>query len=195
MGSSSRTAAARTCSCTRPRSSAPACAASWRAKRCPSTPRKTAAPARPRWPISRPRDRENLIGLPTESRPLQGGFSAYWSAREYLDRDWKMAAFKGDDFNEKLSAAANAKKALLDKFRARPGPDDPAVREREEARRSVVAAREERAAERERAREAEAARLAAEQVAREAEAARVAAEQAARVAAEKAEREEREKAL
>ena len=56
-----------------------------------------------------------------------------------------MSAFKNDDdFNERLSTAAKAKQALLEKFRARPKADDPAAAERHAARL---------------AREAEAARL------------------------------------
>jgi hypothetical protein len=93
-----------------------------------------------------------------------------------------------DDFNERLSAAAKAKQALLEKFRARPKPDDPAVIEREAARLATSQAREQRAAERKAARDAETRRL-------EEEAARKAAEEAARKAAEEAERVAQERAL
>ena len=48
-----------------------------------------------------------------------------------------MNAFKNDNFNDRLAAAANAKKAALERFRAaRPGPDDPAVLERQAARKA-----------------------------------------------------------
>ena len=95
-----------------------------------------------------------------------------------------MTAYKDKDFGERLSAAAAARKATLERFRAKPGPDDPAVAERRAARQALVVAREARVAEREAARKAEAAREAA----REAEAARQAAEQTDRDAALEAER-------
>jgi len=100
-----------------------------------------------------------------------------------------MSAFKNDDdFNERMSTAAKARQALLEKFRARPKPDDPAVVERQAARLATRLARDARAAERKAAREAEAARL-------QAEAARQAAEEAARKAAAEAEQAVREAAL
>ena len=77
----------------------------------------------------------------------------------------KSNAYKNDDFNNRLTSAAQAKNALLERFRARPGPDDPAVIARREAQAAVEAAREVRVAERKAAREAEAIRLAAEQAA------------------------------
>jgi Family of unknown function (DUF6481) len=74
-----------------------------------------------------------------------------------------MSAFKNDDdFNERLSTAAKAKQALLEKFRARPKADDPAAAERQAARLATSLARVARIAERKAAREAEAARLQAE---------------------------------
>jgi Family of unknown function (DUF6481) len=46
-----------------------------------------------------------------------------------------MSAFKkSDDFSERLSTAAKAKQASLEKFRARPRADDPAVAEQQAAR-------------------------------------------------------------
>src|ERR1700675_2158130 len=93
-----------------------------------------------------------------------------------------MSAFKNDDdFNERLSTAAKAKQALLEKFRARPKADDPAAAERQAARLATSLARDARIAERKAAREAEAARL-------QAEAIRQAAEDAARKATAEAER-------
>lgn len=91
-------------------------------------------------------------------------------------------------FQDRLSAAAQAKKALLEKAKAKLNADDPATLERRAAREAVVKARNERIA----AKEAE--RLAAE-AARKAEEERIAAEKAAIAAAEKAEREAREAAL
>jgi hypothetical protein len=97
-----------------------------------------------------------------------------------------MAIYKGDNFIDRMSVAANAKRATLERFRARPGPNDPTVVERQAARQAVSNAREARAAARHAARHADAVRQAAEEAARvaeqaagEAEEARRAAEQAA----------------
>jgi hypothetical protein len=79
----------------------------------------------------------------------------------------KSNVYKNDDFNNRLTSAAQAKNALLERFRARPGPDDPAVIARREAQAAIEAAREVRVAERKVAREIEARRLAAEQAALE----------------------------
>ena len=75
----------------------------------------------------------------------------------------KSSTYKNDDFNNRLTSAAAAKTALLERFRARPGPDDPAVIARRAAQAEIEAARDVRAAERKVAREAEAIRQAAEQ--------------------------------
>ncbi len=86
-----------------------------------------------------------------------------------------MAGFKDPKFSDRLSAAADAKKAAMEKFRAAvPKPDDPAVIERVAAQQAIIEAREARVAIRQTAREAEAARVAAEQ-------ARLAEEAAAKV--------------
>ncbi len=74
-----------------------------------------------------------------------------------------MGSHKGDDFRERGNAAANARKAAVEKFRAQPSADDPVVLERQAALRATREARELRAAERKASREAEAARLVAEQ--------------------------------
>jgi Family of unknown function (DUF6481) len=86
--------------------------------------------------------------------------------------------YKENTVSDRLKNSADAKKALLEKFRAQPGADDPIVLARTAERRAIADAREKRIAEREAAREAEARRLAAEQAAREAEARRLAEEQA-----------------
>jgi hypothetical protein len=99
-----------------------------------------------------------------------------------------MSAKNDDDFNERLSTAAKAKQALLEKFRARPKADDPAAAERNAARLAVSLARDARIAERKAAREAEAVRV-------QAEAIRHAAEDAARKAAAEAEQAAQELAL
>lgn len=105
-----------------------------------------------------------------------------------------MPGFKDNNFNERSQAAAKARQAMLERFRAQPGPDDPAVIALREKQRQIAEAREQRAAERRAAREAEAARLRAEeaarlleQKAREAEAAKLAVEAAARELARQAE--------
>jgi hypothetical protein len=99
-----------------------------------------------------------------------------------------MSGFKdSDDFNERLSTAAKAKQATLEKFRARARADDPAVLERQAARLATSQARDARKAARvaEITRsEEEAIRHAAEEAARKAT---VAAEEAARKAAAEAE--------
>lgn len=97
-----------------------------------------------------------------------------------------MPAFKDNNFSERSTAAAKARKAMVERFRAQPGPDDPAVIAQRAAQQEIAEARDRRAAERKAAREVEAARLRAEeaarlveQKAREAEAARLKIEQAA----------------
>ncbi|PPQ36124.1 hypothetical protein SAMN06265338_1011060 [Rhodoblastus acidophilus] len=59
-----------------------------------------------------------------------------------------MAMFKGASFQDRQKAIAEAKKALLEKFMARPAADDPVVLQREAERRAIAVAREARAAER-----------------------------------------------
>jgi hypothetical protein len=72
-----------------------------------------------------------------------------------------MSGFKrNDDFNERLGTAAKAKQASLEKFRARPRADDPAVTEQQAARLATSQARDARKA----ARAAETARLQAEEI-------------------------------
>ncbi|MGI9425584.1 MAG: DUF6481 family protein [Hyphomicrobiaceae bacterium] len=83
-----------------------------------------------------------------------------------------MRAFKDKNLVERLQNAAQAKQALLEKFKARPGPDDPIVKERRAKRQAIAAAREARA------RERESAKIRAEQERAELEA-REEAEQAA----------------
>ena len=105
-------------------------------------------------------------------------------------------------FDDRLNAAANAKKAELEKFRARSGANDPASADRQAARQAVGAARDARAAERNAARLAGIAReadeqavrdaaAAAEQEARDAEIAKQAADDVVRQAERKAARDAR----
>src|SRR5579871_320269 len=87
-------------------------------------------------------------------------------------------SFKDPNFGDRLGAAANAKKAALEQFRAKAA--DPALAERQAARQAAQIARDARDAERRKARQEAEARAAAEKAAQEA--ARQ-AEQAAREAA------------
>jgi hypothetical protein len=98
-----------------------------------------------------------------------------------------MSGFKDSDFVERRSAAAKARQAALEKFRAAPGPGHPAFAEREAARQAVQAARDVRAAQREIAKKQREVEI-AEGVARDAQADRQAAERASRDAAEQAQR-------
>jgi Family of unknown function (DUF6481) len=103
-----------------------------------------------------------------------------------------MKGFKEKNFNDRLSAAAAARQAALERFRSRPGPDDPDVIKRREERLAIARAREMRAAERRVAKEAEAAvraeQEARERVEREAREKREAIEKMIREAGEAAER-------
>ena len=79
-----------------------------------------------------------------------------------------MNNFKGTSFDDRLSTAANAKKAELEKFRARSGTNDPAFAEQQAARRAISVARDVRTAERNVSRLASVAHEAAENAARDA---------------------------
>jgi Family of unknown function (DUF6481) len=100
-----------------------------------------------------------------------------------------MNGYKQNGFLDRRATAEAAKKAMLERFRAQPGADDPAVAERQRARQLIVEAREARTKAREEARITREREL-AEQKARD----EALAAQAAQEAAELAEREEREMA-
>jgi hypothetical protein len=105
-----------------------------------------------------------------------------------METDSMSGLKDSDDFNERLSTAAKAKQATLEKFRARARADDPAVLERQAARLATSQGRDARKAARvaEITRsEEEAIRHAAEEAARKAS---VEAEEAARKAAAEAEK-------
>lgn len=89
-----------------------------------------------------------------------------------------MAIFREKDFAERRTAANDARKALLEKYKAKPAADDPAVLARQAERKAILQARE--------IREAEKARLKQERLVREAAEAeaRLLAEEEARVKAE-----------
>jgi len=92
------------------------------------------------------------------------------------------------NFDDRIGAAAAAKKAVLERFLARPKADDPAMLEQQAALKAIADARDARAAERKALKEAEAARVAAELAAKRAEEERLAAEVKARAAAAEQER-------
>ena len=107
-----------------------------------------------------------------------------------------MSSNKDQQFTERLSTAASARKAMLEKFKARRTTDDPAARERRADQEELRAARGTRVAEREAARRAKQEQLSAERLAHKAaeREQRLAQEeqrlaQEAREAAERAERE------
>uniref|UniRef100_UPI001E46A163 DUF6481 family protein n=1 Tax=Roseomonas rosulenta TaxID=2748667 RepID=UPI001E46A163 len=55
-----------------------------------------------------------------------------------------MQGLKRDDHNSRREAAEKARKAMMERFRAQPRPDDPVVQERLAAQRAVAEAREAR---------------------------------------------------
>ncbi|MDH6230936.1 vacuolar-type H+-ATPase subunit I/STV1 [Mesorhizobium soli] len=106
-----------------------------------------------------------------------------------------MAIYREKDFTERRNAATEAKKALLERFKARPDEDDPEVQARKAERQAILEARAIREAEKARLKREKLAREAAEKAVRqaaEAEARRVAEEAAAaeraRLEAEETER-------
>src|SRR5262245_31984039 len=103
-----------------------------------------------------------------------------------------MKGFKEKTFADRLHEAATARKAALERFRARPAADDPEVVKRREERKALGAAREAREAERRAGKEAEAAvraeREAIEKAEREARERKEAVEKVIRDAADAAER-------
>lgn len=73
-----------------------------------------------------------------------------------------IMALKGSTYDDRRETSATAKKALLEKFKSRPAPDDPAVLARQAELRAVAEAREARMAEKRAAKEEEMRRLAEE---------------------------------
>ena len=100
------------------------------------------------------------------------------------DKAYSMSGFKEPDFADRQKAALEARRNLLDKFRAQPAADDPAVVKRRAEREAIAAKREEARQAREAAQ--------AEQKRRDEEAA---AAEAIRLAREKEEETERLAAL
>jgi hypothetical protein len=103
-----------------------------------------------------------------------------------------MKGFKEKTFSDRLQEAASARKAALERFRARPAADDPEIVKKREERMAIAAARQAREAARRAAKEAEAAaraeREAIDRAEREARERREAIEKVIRDAAEAAER-------
>jgi hypothetical protein len=117
---------------------------------------------------------------------------AVWTAQQNTESDGKsdkahlMSGFKEPDFADRQKAAQQAKRDLLNKFRAQPGPDDPEMAKRRAEREANAANREKARLTREaakaeaRQREAEAKAAEAVRIAREKE------EETARLAAAEA---------
>src|SRR2546423_13069311 len=78
-------------------------------------------------------------------------------------------AHRSADLSNRLNAATAAKKAALERFHARPGPDDLAVKEQQAVRQAISDARDVRIAQREAARATVAARQTAEDAVKTAE--------------------------
>jgi hypothetical protein len=102
----------------------------------------------------------------------------------------EMKRSKENRFDDRLAAAANAKKVQLEKFLAKTAVNDPGLAERQSVRQGIAAAREIRVSERQAVRReneayaaaetaAQAAALAAEQTARDVDAAEQAVSDAA----------------
>ena len=66
---------------------------------------------------------------------------------------------KGSTFEDRRNAAADAKKALVERFKARPAADDPTVQAKAAERKAIQEARDIRQAERSRVKAEEQARL------------------------------------
>ena len=69
-----------------------------------------------------------------------------------------LLIYRDKSFAERRTAAIEAKKALLEKFKAKPAPDDPAVLAKQAERKAILEAREKRAAEKEKLRQEKLAR-------------------------------------
>ena len=52
-----------------------------------------------------------------------------------------LSNYRDPEFHERQNAAAEARKAMLEKFRTKPGPDDPEFQKRQAERAAIEAAR------------------------------------------------------
>lgn len=112
--------------------------------------------------------------------------------REFDSRELQLAIYREKDIFERRNAANEAKKALLERFKARPTEDDPAVVARKAERQAILAARAERDAEKAKLKQERLAREAAERAAREAAAEQARLEAEAKAAEESKLRESEE---
>lgn len=78
-----------------------------------------------------------------------------------------MAFLRGKDFNDRREDAESARKAMLERFKARTPIDDPELQAKLAERAAIAEARDQRRMEREAAKKAEEARIAAEKLAAE----------------------------
>jgi len=102
-----------------------------------------------------------------------------------------MRGFKQPSFADRQKAAQQARESLAEKFRAKPGPDDPEVVKKRAEREAVAARREQLRLEREVAKAEEKRRQEEAAVEEAARLAREAEEAAARAAEEEAEQKAR----
>ncbi|HPG04866.1 MAG TPA: DUF6481 family protein, partial [Rhodoblastus sp.] len=79
-----------------------------------------------------------------------------------------MRSFNGSRFQDRQTAAADARKALIEKFQNRPGSDDPAVQAHAAERQAIIEARKIREAEKAERRAKEEAERAAQRAREEA---------------------------
>jgi hypothetical protein len=98
-----------------------------------------------------------------------------------------MSGFKEPSFADRQKAAMEARKSILEKFRAKPGPDDPEVLKRQAEREAQAATRAAAKQARDAEKAAKAIRDAEEAAQAAAEAERLKAEQAAQEIALQAE--------
>ena len=80
-----------------------------------------------------------------------------------------MSGFKEPSFADRQKAAQEARQNILDKFRSQPGPDDPAVKQRQAEREAVAVDRAKAKVAEQKRRDQESAAAAAAQIAREKE--------------------------
>ena len=97
-----------------------------------------------------------------------------------------MGRFNNSNFADRITSAATAKQALVEKLKSKPAADDPEVLRKQAERQAVVEAREKRLAEKEEAKRAQLAREAEERVARETAEAAAEAERQAQLELHKA---------
>jgi len=63
------------------------------------------------------------------------------ASNQESDKAYSMSGFKEPSFADRQKAAQQGRKDILTKFRAQPGPDDPAVKQRQVEREAQAAAR------------------------------------------------------